>query len=322
MKDIVIIVIILFSTCHLAIGQNISYSMQEPVGYCYDIYSYQGQDYPVCYRRTQIQKNQFHFNSPNRHYIMLYSEKYSSKGYNYRTLLYDIQNNSVNEIDSCKTPPLDIFLQFLGTDEDTLYVSAYHGASINAINLKSPDIPVTATAEKSNILRKVASIPNIDTWCVPNSMDRVAYADRSSGKISIVGPWKTDCKVTEVGEVITWKDSNTLLYASIIVEGYGDFYYDLWEYSVNENRSKLVAKHLDNIFDYYDGVLVYEKEPNILCLAELGNGMLSDFIELDLSDSFTHIYSAYMLNRNEMIVGGDRPNFESFYYKLSCAEKR
>ena len=81
-------------------------------------------------------------------------------------------------------------------------------------------------------------------------------------------------------------------------------------------------KHLDNIFDYYDGVLVYEKEPNILCLAELGNGMLSDFIELDLSDSFTHIYSAYMLNRNEMIVGGDRPNFESFYYKLSCAEKR
>ena len=317
MKVVILGISIALSICHLAIGQNCFYSLQEPDGYCYNVYSYQGNNYPICYRNTLMEKTQFHFDSPNRRFIILHSEKYSPKNYNKRTLLYDTKLNIVREIDSCAMDSFDGCLCHLGADGDTLYVSFDKGMAINAINVLSPDSHPSMTMAKADILKRVASIPYIDTWCVPIEMDKVAYTDRNDEGVFILCNSGTVSISDSHGEVIAWTDSNHLLYSNITVEGYGDFYYDLCEYSVKEDISVPIAKHLDNVFDYSNGVLLYGKNANVLCLAELKDGKLSDILKYDLSTSFTQIYSAYLLNTHEIIIGGDRPGFDTFYYKYS-----
>lgn len=322
MKDINLLMAILFSACHIAIAQNVTYSMQEPIGYCYNMYSYCGQNYRVCYRETVMGKCQFHFSTANRRFIMLYSKRHSANGYDYRTLLYDTKGNAVCEMDSCKNNPLSDYPRFLGTDGDRLYVSHCNSYSINDRNVPSSVSIVAVEDVEYGILKIVASLSNIGTWCVSHSKDKLVYSEMHTNKISLVCQQDTVPKVIGVGEVIAWKDDKHLLYTETTVEGYGDLYYNLCEYSVTDNRSRLVAKHLNNVYDYHGGILVYEKAPRIVCLAKLDSGIVSDFVELDFKDFFNYIYSVYILNSAELVIGGDRPNFDSFYYKCSIVSNR
>jgi len=317
MKEVVLGIIMVLSTFHWAIGQNGSYSIQEPDGYCYNVYSYQGHEYPICYRNTWMEKTQFHFNNINRRFIILHSEKYSPENYNQRILLYDTKINQIREIDSCTKNSSDGFLIYMGTEGDTLYVSDWNDKAINAINLLSPDTHISMTIAKADILKKIASIPYLETWCLPIEVDKVAYTDRNGEGIFILCHQETMSISGGPAEVIAWVDSDHLLYSKIIVEGYGDFYYDLWEYSVREAKSKAISKHLYNVFDYHNGILLYEKTTNMLCLAEVKDGELSDLVKYDLSDYFIRIYSAYLLNPHELIIGGDRLGFDTFYYKFT-----
>lgn len=308
-------IVITLLSWFLAPAQTSHYSIQAPDGFCYNEYSYRGQSYPICYLNTSMDKTQFHFHSQDRNFIILHSERNSSGEYGHRILLYDTRNNAIKEIDSCLRDNTNNLLRYLGTDGDTLYVCANNGKKTSAISCLQPRTPHTISTKKSAILREVTSLPNIGTWCVSPGLDKIAYADKLSGLISIVLPSGENQSSIGTGEVLAWTDSNHLLYSNILVEGYGDLFYDLLEYNGDEKTSRTIARHLDNVFDYYNGILVYGKSPNKICMAGIENGILSDLIELDLSNHFFWIHTAYLLNTNELVIGGDRHGFESFYYK-------
>jgi len=313
-RNIFAIVISLISWC-LTSAQTRHYSIQEPNGFCYNEYLYQGQSYSICYHNTSMEKTQFHFHSQDRHFIILHSDRNSSGEYVHRILLYDTRNNAIEEIDSCLRNNTNNLLHYLGTDGDTLYVCANEGETTSAISCSQPRIPYTVSTKKSATMREVVSLPDIGTWCVSPGLDKIAYADKRTGLISIILLPEEDQYSIGTGEVLAWTDSIHLLYSNILVEGYGDLFYDLLEYDVVKNTTRTIARHLDNVFDYYNGMLVYGRSPNKICMAGFENGILSDLMELDLSNHFSWIYTAYLLNTNELVIGGDRPGFKSFYFK-------
>lgn len=293
-------------------GQNTSYEIQEAEGFCYGTYAYEAQNAPICYQ-VSTGKTVFPFCNSSRRYFTFYAKRYSPNGYHNRIVVYDTKSNRVYEIDSCDNTNKYHCPIYLGFEDDTVYVYGKTESDMSAYiftrDMMSVDIP---QAKKSMLLKLKSEQPG-QSQCISKPYNRVAY---SNGDSVVVVLTEEEIKTNAyMGQVVGWEDEDHLLYTETTVEGFGDFYYNLYVFDIHTKSSRLIAVHLSDVFDFYNGVLLYSASPNILCMAKIKNGGLSEVCTVDLHKDYRYIYSASILNNNELIIGGDHKSLNMCYVK-------
>ena len=175
-------------------------------------------------------------------------------------------------------------------------------------------MPTVISSNKNSILKKIELYSDESFWCVTNNNERIAYTTNNDS-IIVVSEKETIYINSGFAEIIAWKDDNHLLYAKIIVEGMGDFYYDLYEYDIQTRKNRKIMEHLFNIYDYYDDIMLYSTTANKLSMTKMKGVESIQTIQIDLSSQMEWIYSAYILNTAEIIIGGDRKQSDCHYFK-------
>lgn len=299
---------------------NCFFSIEETGGFCYGAYYYNDKEYKVCYGRPNMPKTAFHFADDERKCFILLSKRHSQIGMNNRTLIFDINNNIVQEIDSCFDNNSNNRFnckEYIATSGDTVYVANTDKKHIRAYLFSKQMMPTISDGKKCGMLKMIAHIQDINTWCVSKSNKRLAYKRNEEDSITVILETETVKIPSGFAEVLAWKDENHLLYTKIKVKGTGDFFYDLFEYNVQEKKSNLVLKDLLDVYDYYNNLLLYSTSHNILTLTRL-NGVEPELQkQLDLSTQLEWIYSAYIINDGEVIIGGDKNQTDCHYFKCT-----
>lgn len=312
----IIIIVSVFETTTLVFGQsaNKDISIKETSGFCYGVYSYGGKEYPVCYERPTLEKNAFHFMDENRGCFIVNARRYSPSGMDSRVLAFDTRFNKVREIDSCY---YNNCKEYIATSGDTVYVANHDEGKICAYLLSKDLMPTIISNQKNEMLKKIVALSDIDTWCIYKNHERLAFKKNSEDSITIITEFDTIYIHSGYAEVLAWRDKNHLLYAKISVKGMGDFYYDLYVYDITSKKQHLIFKDLCNIYDYYDGTLLYSISPNKLIMARMKENETYIINQIDLSNQMEWIYSAYMLNKTDIIIGGDANWSDCHFFKYA-----
>ena len=327
-RTITIITTIFFGVGYsmMSFGQttNLLYKLEETDGFCYGTYSNNDKEYKLYYDRPNMSKTLFHFNDSERKYLILFSKRYSPTGMNNRILVFDTRNNIVREIDSCydnnKKHNCKVYL---ATSGDTIYAAYPDRSTIEAFLFSENKMSKNPVGQKNEFLKRIASLSDVNSWCVSKNNSKLAYKRDKEDSINII--FKTDSVRIPSGfaEVIAWRDESHLLYVKINVEGMGDFYYDLYEYDIEYKKNHLIFEGLYDVYDYYDNCLLYLTSDNKLTMIRF-NGDESEIInQIDLSMQMEWIYCAYIINDMEIIIGGDKRQSDCHYFKCksSISEK-
>lgn len=301
---------------------NCNISLEKTDGFCYGSYLYNNKKYEVCYGRPSMPKTIFHFANGERKYLLILSKRYSSVGMNNRTLILDINNNIVQEIDSCSDKNSGLNCKkYIATSGDTVYV-AHHDNSIRAYLFSEQMKPTFLNYKKSDMLKKIMPLQDVDTWCVSKSNRKLAYKRDKEDYITIILDTGTINIPSGFAEVIAWRDENCLLYTKIKVKGHGDFFYDLFEYNISSNRSRLILEDLLDVYDYYDNKILYSASNKKLTVAKLNDNDLETKAQYDLSTLMECIYSAYIINDEEFIISGDKDQTDCHYFKCTISKSK
>lgn len=321
MRDLTTIIMALFLVMTLtteSFGQipDYSFSIEETNGFCYDIYSHNNKEYKVCYGRPTFSKTLFHFSDAERKCFILQSKRFSPTGMNSRILILDIKNNIVQEIDSCYDKNNGINRKdYLATSGDTVYLAYPEKNTIIACLFSKQMTPAFSSSNKSNFLNIIEHHQDINTWCVTKNNKRLAYKRNEEDSITVISEYETVKIPSGFSEVLAWRDENHLFYTKIEVKGMGDFFYDLYEYNIQEKKSNLILEGLLDVYDFYSNLLLYSTSHNKLTVARLNGDGIKVEKQLDLSTQFEWIYSAYIINDDEFIIGGDKDQTDCHYFK-------
>ena len=298
-------------------GQECDIIMKETAGFCYGMYRYDNRHYPLCYDRPTLPKIPFHLSSSERKYFIINAKRFSN-GVNYdRVLLFDVEKNCIVEIDSCAdySEENNQCNNYIATLNDTLFMYISEDTSIKAFIVSPQMKPTVASQTMENLFDKLKKVEKTDFWCVSKTKNNLAYCNSRCDSIIIMLMEKNTHIVSDFGEVTGWINDSLLLYSKISVEGYGDFFYDLYEYDISKDKHRLILNHVDNVYDYYDGLLLFSTSHNKLSLARLDDKELLIVNQFDLSKQVDWIYSALIINTGEIIIGCDKHLSDYHYYK-------
>lgn len=293
-------------------GQS-DFTLEMPKGYCYGNYA---DNYPVCYYRATLFKSMFPFCGSSRDYAVFEASRYAENGKSRKFLLYDMSENRVSAFDSC-TDEVFKACFYYGFKDDTLY--ALRNDTVQAYQIVGQQpfgLPPASAGKSSNNLKHVR---NHGVWYSFNAQGDLACCDMENDQIVLYPAEgrRLNCKTIPSamgGKIVSWLSDSQLIYADVNVEGFGDMYYDLYLFDVGDGSRQQIAKHLGNVFDYRNGVFLYESEPRILCYGVLEHGQLKTVKNLDFTQTFGWIYGAYLLdNGNLLLVGDSRQDFNCVY---------
>ena len=300
-----------------------------PEGYCYGTYSANGEIYPYCYTRPTLSGSFFPFYKANRKYTLFTANRYAPNKKDRKVIVYSSQENRIEAIDSCLSINLrETEISYLGFENDTLYISDADGKNFMAKIYSQGMVPTTISTRKKQVLQLLYNAERDGYNYAFNEKYDIAYSQHDSNRIVIIRndpDIKNTIKIPANmgGIVLSWIDNDKILYTDISVEGYGEFYYDLYVYDVVKQQSSLIKSHLMNVFDYREGTVIFESTPRNLCFGRLALGNKNQLIEekhLDVNSSFSWIYSVYLLDNQNILIVGDGVRSECEYFKFTLPQ--
>lgn len=328
-----LLIIILLLGVSTAYSQK-AFEIYPAKGYCTDSVEYQGQKIAS----NCIQGNIHYTNSlfphqySTRSYILSSSAKYSIDSINYIEWIYDVVSNNIIRIDSSRVRHVGYRdgkeIKYMGIINDTLLYWVTGTDEITAERI--PDfctisLPQCRLEQISRLKYLHQKIHNGEITYYSLDKDlNLAYSNSRTNRITICTREGDSLEIMANmgGKVLGWLNETHLLYADISVEGFGDFYYDVFVLDVSSLNSMKVLSHVCNVYDYCHNQLIYELEPRQIVVAQLyfdNKWALQERGNFDLNKDFLWIYEMNRIDDANFVILGDAPGGALCLYKLHVA---
>lgn len=313
------------------------YEIYPAKGFCMDSIRYQGQMFTSdCIRGIVYYTNSmFPYQQTSRSYILSSGEVYSKNSMKYVEWVYDVKSNEITRIDTSGSRHLGYRdgkdVQYMGIINDTLVYCVVGTNCIGAERISDHDrIPLPSSRlelfSRLQYMHQEILKDNITYYSLSKDLN-LAYSNNKTNNITICTSSEgiIEMPANMGGKVLGWLDETHLLYADISVEGFGDFYYDVFVLDVINRNSAKVLSRVCNVYDYHHGQLIYESDPRKIAVAQLSfdNGWsIHDRQSIDLGDQFLWIYEMCMIDDYNYIIMGDTIGSVYGLYKLHLTKDR
>lgn len=308
------------------------YEIYPAKGLCRDSIKYQEQMIASdCIRGIIYYTNSlFPYQQTSRSYILSSGEVYSKNSMICVEWVYDVELNEITRIDSSESRHLGYRdgkeIQYMGIINDTIVYWIAETNSIESERISDhsrTSLPPSRLELFSRLSYLHQEIHNNNITYYSLSKDlNVAYSNNKTNTITI---YTSKGEIIEFpanmgGKVLGWLDEKHLLYADISVEGFGDFYYDVFVLDITTRDSTKVLSKVCNVYDYHHGQLIYESDPRKIVVAQLffdNRWSILDRQRFDLSNHFLWVYEMCMIDEYNFVIMGDTLHGSAFMlYKL------